>query len=151
MTPDTIVQVATNLVNIVENQPVKEPGLIAAASAELDKLEAAAKAKDPLKPVFRDERVGTDPNVIDVVTGLLKDAGHPDPTKWQSAEKVAAAKEFEPKLQIVVINEHFRRELGNLDESTRTQRLALADDVDLPEYTSLFSKYVAPTIARTGI
>jgi hypothetical protein len=151
ITPEVAVEVANNFVSIIQAQPTVEPGLIVAATAELDKLEQAITSKDPLKPVFKTERSAADPDVVEIVTDLLKQAGHPEPDKWQKCEKIIEAKAYEPKLQIVMINEHFRRELGHLEESTRTQRLALADDVDLPEYKNLFSKYVAPTLARTGI
>ncbi len=139
-----------------ETAPTQTPEAQATPETNSSKPSLSAEQKvaidfNILNPTLGSERKEEDPNVITLVSGILETAGHASPKAWESDEKIKQAQSFTPQLQITAINEHFRRKLGNLEESTRTPRLALADGVDVAEYTTNFEKYVAPTLVRTGV
>ena len=101
--------------------------------------------------VFSQVRQPNDVNLVDTITQLMLEAGHPDPRAWLSDPVIAEASSASPKLQQFLINRYWRIQLGLVPENTTAERYCLVDDADLAVYTKLFADALVPAIVRLNL
>lgn len=97
---------------------------------------------------FTQERSSGDRNLVNEITQILSNAGHPDPHAWE--RKVSGFGQLctsAPLLQRFLINRHWRVELGLQDRDTSAERFCLYDDGDdIDTWLKVFRDSVAETI-----
>lgn len=101
--------------------------------------------------VFAQGRQPGDINMVDTITQLLVDAGHPNPRAWLSDPVIAEASGASPKLQQFLINRYWRIQLGSVPENTTAERYCLVDDAELGVYAKLFADALVPAIIRLNL
>ena len=104
------------------------------------------------KNVFTDVRTATDVCYVDIITKLLTDLGHPNPSNWfdqlKNTQEIKAAA---PKLQRFLINRALRISFGLLEADTTAVRFCLVDDCDHEGYMEVFQTVVAPAMLQHQI
>lgn len=65
--------------------------------------------------------------LADVVTGFLKDAGHPEPAAWADGLHPDAALTTDRSVEQFLVNRQLRLVLGNAPESTTNARYCLLE------------------------
>ena len=101
--------------------------------------------------VFLAPRVPEDLDLIQCVTQILMELGHPTPGSWESNPVLADAMNANPKLQRFLINRHWRTVLGMSSENTTRERYCLLDTGEDTEYLQIFRDAVGPTIVKLGL
>lgn len=112
------------------------------------------------KPAFTEERKEGDPDLVAEITSFIANytpieaddpPPHPNPTNWLAAPDVQeAALPCPPKLQLFLINRHWRVTLGRCKDSTVAERYCLmdGDDIDFRAYLESFRQNVVPRIVK---
>jgi hypothetical protein len=101
--------------------------------------------------VFAEPRKVGDIDLVQQVSQLLTDAGHPAPTSWTLNTTIEEAKDAAPKLQQFLINRYWRVQFGRCAESTTSLRYCLDDDAPPETYINIFMKVLVPAILRNNL
>lgn len=109
---------------------------------------------------FTEERKEGDPDLVAEITSFIANytpirdgdpAPHPNPRRWLESPTIQeAALPCPPKLQLFLINRHWRVELGRCKDSTVAERYCLidGDDVNYKGYLDSFRANVVPRIVK---
>lgn len=96
-------------------------------------------------------RVPGDIDLVQAVTELLKEAGHPQPMNWEFQLAMANPRLEGPHLQRHLINRYWRVKLGMCEEDTNAARFCLFADGEHSEYLQVFKTNVLPYIIRNNL
>lgn len=102
--------------------------------------------------VFSEQRTPNDICYVSLITSILNQKNHSNPSGW--IEKLKNAQEIKaaaPKLQRFLINRSLRISLGLLDVDTTAARYCLVDDCSHEQYVSVFEEVVAPVMVQNNL
>jgi len=98
--------------------------------------------------VFVEQRQQGDIDLVNEITNVLQQVGHPKPANWIGDHIVQEAINAAPKLQRFLINRFWRIQLGLCVESTTRERYCLVDTGSHEEYLKIFKEAIAPSIVK---
>lgn len=99
--------------------------------------------------VFLQPRNETDIDLLEAVTNILVDLGHPTPRAWLENDYPREAIGKNPAFQRFLINRHWRISLGLCStENTTRERYCLFEDGSDADYLKVFRDVIAPTLVR---
>lgn len=98
--------------------------------------------------VFAEPRKPDDLDLLNEVSKLLENAGHPSPNKWTQSSLLVDAIYAAPKLQRFLINRFWRVSLGNCSENTSKERYCLVDNGQDTVYLQIFKDAIVPSIIK---
>lgn len=101
--------------------------------------------------VFSEERQPGDLDLVQEITKMMEEGGHPAPYNWQANAIIEQALLAAPKLQRFLINRFWRTRLGNCAQSTMTERFCLIEDGSIDEYLQVFRTGVLPTVIEMAL
>lgn len=92
-------------------------------------------------------------NLIIEITRLLKEANHPNPDKWLDGLNAYLNKDEVciNKIQRVLINQYWAKQLSTIESSTLYERLVLRMKVKDTEFLNAFKISVLPTIIKYNL
>ena len=97
------------------------------------------------------DRLPGDVDLVNEITNLLSQAGHPAPSNWENQLAMANPRTLGPNLQRFIINRYWRVKLGICEQNSTMERFCLIDSGEYKDYLEIFKVNVIPFIIKNNL